>query len=242
MLKSTYGTGCFALLNTGDKPVMSRNRLLTTIAYQLDGKRTYALEGSIFVAGAAVQWLRDGLGIIRHAGGIAGAGACRRSRRTASISFRRSSGSARRTGTPRPAARSSASPAARRGPRSPAPRSKSVCYQTRDLLEAMRGDWDGPAGAGTVLRVDGGMVASDWTMQFLADILGAPVDRPKILETTALGAAYLAGLEAGLYPPPAEFAKTWKYERRFKPKMRDAERDALYAGWQRAVARTLARP
>ena len=116
---------------------------------------------------------------------------------------------------------------------------ESVGFQTRDLLEAMRGDWDGAADASTVLRVDGGMVASDWTMQFLADILGAPVDRPKVLETTALGAAYLAGLEAGLYPPPATFAKTWKYERRFKPKMRAAERDALYAGWQRAVARTL---
>ena len=118
---------------------------------------------------------------------------------------------------------------------------EAVGYQTRDLLEAMRGDWTGAGPARTVLRVDGGMVASDWTMQFLADILGAPVDRPKVLETTALGAAYLAGLQAGLYPPPDKFAKAWKYERRFKPKMRAAERDALYAGWKRAVARTLSR-
>jgi glycerol kinase len=239
MLKSTYGTGCFALLNTGDQPVMSRNRLLTTIAYQLDGKRTYALEGSIFVAGAAVQWLRDGLGIIGHAAesqklaetaapdhgihfvpALVGLGAPHWDAEARGAIF----------GITRGTTRAEVARAAL----------ESVAFQTRDLLEAMRGDW-GAADAGTVLRVDGGMVASDWTMQFLADILGAPVDRPKVLETTALGAAYLAGLKAGLYPPPAQFAKTWKHERRFKPKMRAAERDALYAGWQRAVARTLSR-
>ncbi len=239
MLKSTYGTGCFALLNTGDRPVMSRSRLLTTIAYQFDGKRTYALEGSIFVAGAAVQWLRDGLGIIGHAAesqalaesaapdhgihfvpALVGLGAPHWDADARGAIF----------GITRGTTRAEVARAAL----------ESVAFQTRDLLEAMRGDW-GAAETGTVLRVDGGMVASDWTMQFLADILGAPVDRPKVLETTALGAAYLAGLKAGLYPPPATFAKAWTYERRFRPKMRAAERDALYAGWQRAVARTLSR-
>jgi len=239
MLKSTYGTGCFALLNTGEKPVMSKNRLLTTIAYQLDGKRTYALEGSIFVAGAAVQWLRDGLGIIDHAAesqalaqsaapdhgihfvpALVGLGAPHWDADARGAIF----------GITRGTTRAEVARAAL----------ESVAFQTRDLLEAMRGDW-GAAETGTVLRVDGGMVASDWTMQFLADILGAPVDRPKVLETTALGAAYLAGFKAGLYPPPATFAKTWKYERRFKPKMRASQRDALYAAWKRAVARTLSR-
>jgi glycerol kinase len=228
------------LLNTGDKPVMSRNRLLTTIAYQLDGKRTYALEGSIFVAGAAVQWLRDGLGIIGHAAesqelaraadpehgvhfvpALVGLGAPHWDADARGAIF----------GITRGTTRAEVARAAL----------ESVAYQTRDLLEAMRGDWEAAADASTVLRVDGGMVASDWTMQFLADILGAPVDRPKVLETTALGAAYLAGLKAGLYPPPATFARTWKQERRFKPKMRPAERDDRYAGWKRAVARTLSR-
>ena len=199
MLKSTYGTGCFALLNTGDKPVMSRNRLLTTIAYQLDGKRTYALEGSIFVAGAAVQWLRDGLGIIRRAAesqelaraadpthgvyfvpALVGLGAPHWDAEARGAIF----------GITRGTTRAEIARAAL----------ESVAYQTRDLLEAMQRDWDEPAGARTVLRVDGGMVASDWTMQFLADILGAPVDRPKILETTAVGAAYLAGLRSRPLP------------------------------------------
>ena len=178
MMKSTYGTGCFALLNTGRQPVISRNRLLTTIAYQLSGKRTYALEGSIFVAGAAVQWLRDGLGIISHAGETAEA---RRRRRSRPAGLSRA-GLCRARGALLGCrgARRALRPDPRHGaePSWPAPRSKSVCYQTRDLLEAMRGDWGGSGGR-TVLRVDGGMVASDWTMQFLADILAAPVDRPK---------------------------------------------------------------
>ncbi|HET7716728.1 MAG TPA: glycerol kinase GlpK [Bauldia sp.] len=240
MLKSTYGTGCFALLNTGDRPVTSRNRLLTTIAYQLDGKRTYALEGSIFVAGAAVQWLRDGLQIIKRAPetqalarkvdaghgvyfvpALVGLGAPHWDAEARGAIF----------GITRGTTRAEIARAAL----------ESVAFQTRDLLEAMRGDWEDAATASTVLRVDGGMVSSDWTMQFLADILGAPVDRPKVLETTALGAAYLAGLRAGLYPSTGQFAKTWRSERRFKPKMRPAEREALYAGWKRAVARTLSR-
>ncbi len=236
MMKSTYGTGCFALLNTGVTPVHSQNRLLTTIAYQLDGQRTYALEGAIFVAGAAVQWLRDGLKLIGKAGetgnlakladphqdvylipSFVGLGAPYWNAEARGALF----GLTRATG-PAELARATL---------------ESVCYQTKDLLEAMKRDWGG-AGK-TVLRVDGGMTASDWTMQRLADILDAPVDRPEILETTALGAAYLAGLKAGLCPAPSGFARAWKCDRRFKPKMKPAERDRKYAGWQRAVKKLL---
>jgi len=236
MLKSTYGTGCFALLNTGDAPVASQHRLLTTIAYQLAGRRTYALEGAIFVAGAAVQWLRDGLGLIRDA---AETGALAQRADPAQRCYLVPAfvglgvphwdaeargaihGLTRATG-PADFARAAL---------------ESVGYQTRDLLVAMQADMGAEDGA--VLRVDGGMVASDWTMQFLADILGAPVDRPVVRETTALGAAYLAGLQAGLCPVPEEFARTWQLDRRFTPAMDRAEADAAYAGWQRAVRRTL---
>ena len=236
MLKSTYGTGCFALLNTGDVAVASQNRLLTTIAYQLDGTRTYALEGSIFIAGAVVQWLRDGLGIIESAAqsgtlaqdadpaqhviivpAFTGLGApywnpdCR----GAIYGLTRSTG---------PAELSRAA-------------LDSVAFQTRDLLEAMQADWS--ASAQTVLRVDGGMATSDWTMQRLADILGAPVDRPAMVETTALGAAWLAGMRAGVYPDQAGFAERWHLERRFTPENTRAERDAAYAQWSKAVAATL---
>jgi len=240
MMKSTYGTGCFALLNTGDTAVRSSNRLLTTIAYRLDGRPAYALEGSIFVAGAAVQWLRDGLGIIGDAtesGALAdaadanqdvylvpafvGLGAPYWDAECRGAIY----GLTRATG-PRELARAAL---------------ESVCYQTRDLLEAMRGDWDGAAE--TVLRVDGGMVASDWTMQRLADLLGARVDRPRVMETTALGAAWLAGMQAGFYPGAAKFAESWALERRFSPAMGEAERENKYRGWKEAVGRTLsARP
>ena len=234
MLKSTYGTGCFALLNTGDDPVASKNRLLTTIAYQLNGKRTYALEGSIFIAGAVVQWLRDGLGLIGEAAetqGLAeaadpaqdvvlvpaftglGAPYWNAECRGAVFGLTRNSG---------PAEFSKAA-------------LQSVGFQTRDLQEAMNADWS-DAQTGAVLRVDGGMVASNWTMQFLADILGAPVDRPQVAETTALGAAWLAGMDAGVYPDAEEFAKSWSLERRFEPMMSDEDRDAAYARWKRAVA------
>ncbi|MBL3594318.1 glycerol kinase GlpK [Rhodovulum sulfidophilum] len=233
MLKSTYGTGCFALLNTGDAPVASKNRLLTTIAYQMDGKRTYALEGSIFIAGAVVQWLRDGLQIIRAAAetqGLAeradpgqvlvlvpaftglGAPYWNAECRGGVFGLTRNSG-------PAEFARAAL---------------ESVGYQTRDLLEAMRADWS--AEGDTALRVDGGMSASDWAMQFLADILGAPVDRPKVLETTAMGAAWLAGQRAGLYPTMEEFGKTWALERSFAPAMESDARDARYERWKRAVA------
>jgi glycerol kinase len=176
--------------------VRSKNRLLSTIAYRLDGKTTYALEGSIFVAGAAVQWLRDGIKAIGKAE-ESGVLARRPTART-SIWCRPSWGSALRTGTRTRAARSSASPATGPGEFARAAL-ESVAFQTRDLLDAMRKDWR-EGEASTVLRVDGGMVASDWTMQRLADILDAPVDRPTILETTALGAAWLAGSRAGVWP------------------------------------------
>ncbi len=237
MMKSTYGTGCFALLNTGGTAVVSQNRLLTTVAYQLDGKRTYALEGAIFVAGAAVQWLRDGLKLVKSAsetGALAksadpqqqvylvpafvGLGAPYWNPNARGALF----------GLTRGTTKKELAQAAL----------ESVCYQTRDLLDAMRKDW-GSKGK-TILRVDGGMTASDWTMQRLADILDAPVDRPRGLETTALGAAYLAGLQAGLLPSPREFAKTWKRDVRFAPKMKAAEREAKYAGWKDSVRKLLA--
>ena len=264
MLKSTYGTGCFALLNTGEEPVISQNRLLTTIAYQMDGKPTYALEGSIFIAGAVVQWLRDGLKIIRDAKetqplaeaaddaqqvvlvpAFTGLGApywnadCR----GAIFGLTRNSG-------PEEFARAAL---------------ESVGYQTRDLLDAMRADWSGGDEAAprdgaeatlrdsqvatlrdtpvatlrdtpvATLRVDGGMSASDYAMQFLSDIIGAGVDRPKVLETTAMGAAWLAGQRAGLYPDMAGFSKTWDLDRTFEPAMNEAKREAKYAAWKRAV-------
>ena len=237
MMKSTYGTGCFALMNTGQQMVTSQNRLLTTIAYQLDGQTTYALEGSIFIAGAGVQWLRDGLGIIENAAdtqklaeqadsghslylvpAFTGLGApywdaeCR----GAIFGLTRNSG-------PAEFARAAF---------------QAVGYQTRDLMEAMQADW-GDKNNAPVLRVDGGMSASDWTMQFLSDILGVEVDRPKVLETTAIGAAWLAGMKAGLYPNQAEFAEQWHRERRFTPQMAADKRDALYDGWKDAVSRVL---
>lgn len=236
MMKSTYGTGCFALLNTGDTAVASSNRLLTTIAYQLDGKTTYALEGSIFIAGAAVQWLRDGLGIIdsaKQSGQLAaeaddsqqvymipaftglGAPWWDADARGALIGLTRGTG---------PAEISRAA-------------LESVCYQTLDLLKAMQADWS--QSEDTVLRVDGGMVASDWTMQRLADILQAQVDRPVIAETTALGAAWLAGSGAGLWPDQAGFAQSWKLEKNFAPQMAVEERDSKVAGWDKAVRRVL---
>ena len=238
MLKSTYGTGCFALLNTGTHRVVSRNRLLSTIAYQLDGKRTYALEGAIFIAGAAVQWLRDGLKIIAktsEADGLAaradpaeqvylvpafvglGAPYWDAQARAAVFGLTRNSGVAE-------LARATL---------------EAVGYQTRDLLEAMHADWPTAANGTTVLRVDGGMTASDVTMQFLADILASPIDRPVVMETTGLGAAYLAGRTAGICPELDGFAAQWRLDRRFEPRMNKTLREQKYAGWKDAVRRTL---
>jgi glycerol kinase len=237
MLKATYGTGCFALLNTGSDMVRSKNRLLTTIAYRLNGKTTYALEGSIFIAGAGVQWLRDGLGLIKSAqesGKLAakadpeqqvylvpafvGLGAPHWDADARGAMF----GMTRNTG-PNELARAAL---------------EAVCYQTRDLLDAMHKDWK-QSGGKTVLRVDGGMVASDWTMQFLSNILDAPVDRPVTLETTALGAAWLAGSHVGIWPKRTEFAKSWARDRQFMPQMDDSTAKKKLAGWRDAVRRTL---
>ncbi len=236
MIKSTYGTGCFALLNTGDELIQSKNRLLSTIAYQLDGKVTYALEGSIFIAGAVVQWLRDGLNIIDDAAetddlakkadqhhklymvpAFTGLGApywdadCR----GAIYGLTRNSG-------PAELCRAAL---------------ESVGYQSRDLLEAMKKDI--PHAWHSKLRVDGGMTSSDWTMQFLADMLDTSIDRPMITETTALGAAWLAGMAAGFYPNIEEFSKNWKLDKCFEPQMDAPTRDLFYNGWKDAVKRTL---
>ncbi|MDO5706965.1 MAG: FGGY-family carbohydrate kinase, partial [Paracoccus sp. (in: a-proteobacteria)] len=237
MMKSTYGTGCFALLNTGDQAVTSDNRLLTTVAYRLNGRTTYALEGSIFVAGAVVQWLRDGLGVIRQAGdtgalwdqadpgqdiimvpAFTGLGAphWRPNARGAIFGLTRATG-------PAELARAAL---------------ESVGFQTRDLWQAMAADWDGAGKA--VLRVDGGMTASEPAMQFLADILGAPVDRPVNTETTAQGAAWLAGWRAGICPGPDEYAAMWRLDRRFTPQMDATRREARYDRWKRAVQAVVA--
>jgi glycerol kinase len=238
MIKSTYGTGCFAVLNTGEQAVQSRNRLLTTIAYQLNGTPTYALEGSIFIAGAAVQWLRDGLGVLKKASDATALAAKADPHQAvymvpAFVGLGAPYWDAQARGLIYGITRGTSTAEFSRAAL------ESVCYQTRDLLEAMQGDWHGAAPAQTVLRVDGGMVVSEWTMQFLADILNAPVDRPKVMETTALGAAYLAGLQAGIYPPPEDFAKSWRLDRRFVPGMKEEERARKYSGWKDAVARTV---
>lgn len=232
MAKSTYGTGCFLMLNTGEQALRSENRLLTTMAYRLNGKPCYAMEGSIFVAGAAMQWLRDGLRLISHASessdyaaevgvdnpvylvpAFTGLGAPHWDphARGAIMGLTRDTGIAEIVTAGL----------------------QSVCYQTKDLVRAIQND-----GASLqALRVDGGMVVNDWVMQFLADILNAPVDRPGVTETTALGAAYLAGLHTGVYQSLEEIAQLWERERRFEPVMRPPLREKLYAGWLDAVDR-----
>jgi glycerol kinase len=235
MIKSTYGTGCFLVLNTGDAAVASRHRLLTTLAYRLDGRPTYAIEGAIFVAGAAIQWLRDGLKLMRSA--------------AESEALARAADPAQRiymvpafTGLGAPwwdaAARASLVGLTREAGAAELARAalEASAFQTRDLLEAMAAD--GAARAAS-LRVDGGMVVNDWAMQALADIAGVPVERPRTIETTALGAAYLAGLATGLYPSQKALAAQWRRERLFEPQMRADEREERYAGWRRAVQRTL---
>jgi glycerol kinase len=237
MMKATYGTGCFALLNTGTTAVPSTSRLLTTIAYQLKGQRTYALEGSIFIAGAAVQWLRDGLKLFAAASqsGVLAAAADPTQDVVLVPAFVG-------LGAPHwvPEARGALFGLTRNTGAAELAQAalESVAFQTRDLLDAMTTDW--PHQAETVLRVDGGMVASDWTLQRLADLTRAPVDRPTILETTALGAAWLAGMQAGAWPDQEGFAKLWRLDRRFQPTMPAETRARKYSAWQRAVAATLA--
>ena len=237
MVKSTYGTGCFALVNIGDKPVQSNNRLLTTVAYRLNGKTTYALEGSIFVAGAAVKWLRDGLKIVDGAAETA----------TLAAQVPENHGvylvpAFVGLGAPYwdPDARAAILGLTLDAGRAHIARAtlESVGYQTRDLTTAMKADG---APAPAAIRVDGGMVANDWLCQFLADMLDVAVERPRVIETTALGAAYLAGLATGVYAGLDAVAYGWQCERRFEPRMNASTRAQLYAGWQKAVQRVLTR-
>ena len=230
MIKSTYGTGCFMVLNTGTQALTSNNKLLTTVAYRLNGETTYALEGSIFVAGAAVQWLRDGLGIIESAhqteemaaslesnNGVymvpafTGLGAPHWDPEARGAIF----GITRDTG-PAELVRATL---------------ESVCYQTFDLLEAKRRDGLTP----TRLRVDGGMVQNNWLCQFLADVLGIVVERPRQTETTALGVAYLAGLQIGMFSSIDDIAAHWQAEQEFDPTMENNARNLLLADWHEAV-------
>ncbi|MEM7693854.1 MAG: glycerol kinase GlpK [Pseudomonadota bacterium] len=236
MVKSTYGTGCFALLNTGTTAVPSQNRLLTTIAYEVDGVMTYALEGAIFMAGAAVQWLRDGLKIIESAP-QSGALAVEADPNQAVVLVPAFVG----LGAPYWDAEARGAMFGLTRGTGPAEIAKAtleaVAFQTLDLVEAMHKD---RGGAGdTVLRVDGGMVASDYAMQCLSDILDAPVDRPTVAETTALGSAWLAGYKSGVWPDMDGFAKTWARDRRFSPGMAGDVRAAKIAAWRDAVSRTL---
>ncbi|MGB1539439.1 MAG: glycerol kinase GlpK [Rickettsiales bacterium] len=238
MWKATYGTGCFVVMNTGEAKLTSHNKLLATMGYRVNGKSTYALEGSIFIAGAAIQWLRDKLGLIAHA------------KETESIAR-----SLEGTGGVYvvPAFAGLGAPywdADARGAvlgmtldtrKEHIIRAtlESVAYQTCDLMEAFKGDI---AASGmdimpSTLRVDGGMVANDWFCQFLADQLGVPVERPQVIETTALGAAYLAGIGAGLYDGLHAVSEAWQCEKRFEPSIDVAKRESRYAGWQEAVAR-----
>ncbi len=233
MIKSTYGTGCFALINTGDRPLPSRNRLLTTMGYRLQGRPIYALEGSIFIAGAAIQWLRDGLKLFRNA---AETDALAKAANPASevVMVPAFTG----LGAPHwdPDARGAIYGLTRDTGIAEVVRAalEAVAFQTRDLLEAMRGDGAAP----TTLRVDGGMTANDWTMQALADLLNMPVERPRNLESTAVGAAMLAGLQQGVFPDLDSLAARWTSDRRFDPAMSTAEAQSRYARWRDAVART----
>ncbi len=232
MCKSTYGTGCFVILNTGPRALKSENRLLTTVGYRLGGETTYAIEGSIFVAGATIQWLRDGLKLIEHA------------RDTESLANQAGSSNSvymvpafTGLGAPYwdPKARGAIFGLTRDTGIAEIVTAglQSVCYQTRDLMRAFEADGANP----NTLRVDGGMVVNNWVVQFLADILGIRVDRPVVTETTALGAAYLAGLQAGIYQGLDKIAEYWNCDRTFEPQMDDGIRETLYSGWMDAVER-----
>ena len=235
MMKSTYGTGCFAIMNTGGEALRSRHRLLTTVAYRLGGVPTFALEGSIFAAGAVVQWLRDGLGVIESAAetealaaGVSDSGGTFLVPAFTGL------------GAPHwdPDARAAIYGITRdTGPAHLARAAlESVCLQTRDLMSAMEAD----SGAEIQrLRVDGGMVGNTWLMQALADIVDVAVERPQVIETTALGAAYLAGLHAGVFDSVDDIGAAWTRDAEFTPGMSTVVRERLVKGWESAVARTL---
>jgi glycerol kinase len=233
MVKNTYGTGCFMLMNTGTKPIASRNNLLTTVAWKIGNRTEYALEGSIFIAGAVVQWLRDGLGIIQSSGEVealasqvpdnggvyvvpafAGLGAPHWDQYARGLII----------GLTRGSTRSHIARAALEG----------IAYQVADVLQAMQSDSKIRL---KELRVDGGACANNLLMQFQADLLGVPVVRPRVAETTALGAAYLAGLAVGFWKNQSEIASQWQTDRRFVPAMKPAMRKTLVAGWTKALQR-----
>jgi len=239
-VKSTYGTGCFALANTGSKVPRSRHSLLATSFYRRGRKTVYALEGSIFVAGAVVQWLRDALGVIKSADEIEAL--ARTAKQADGLYFVPAFTG---LGAPYwdPDARGAIVGLTRDMGAAEIARAAldAVCFQTRDLLEAMAKDMK-QSGLGTpkVMRVDGGMVRNDWFCQRLSDLTGLPVDRPQVTETTALGAAYLAGLAVGLFKDTRDIARRWALDRRFMPGMKNHVRNALYDGWKGAVRRTRA--
>jgi glycerol kinase len=234
MAKSTYGTGCFMIMNTGDQALQSKNRLLTTIGYRINGKTSYALEGSIFMAGATIQWIRDGLQLISNA------------KETQSLAEQTGADNSvymvpafTGLGAPYwdPEARGAIFGLSRdTGIKEIVTAGlQSVCYQTRDLLQAMSQDGACPAS----IRVDGGMVVNDWLMQFLADTLGVAIERPQVTETTALGVAYLAGLQAGIFENLEQVTRLWHNEAKFEPEMAETSRARLYAGWLEAVGKVL---
>jgi glycerol kinase len=243
MIKSTYGTGCFAILNIGSKMLLSNNRLLTTIGYRLNGETTYALEGSIFIAGAVVQWLRDGLKIIKETSDAQEM--ARNANPNEKIYFVPAF-----TGLAAPYWDMECRGAIYGLTRNTGPEDlskaalQSVAYQTKDLIEAMYSDLNNiednnELSKNFLLRIDGGMSASDYTVQFLSDILGVAVDRPEILESTALGVAWLAGMHSGFYKSREEFSNSWKLEKKFIPSIEQDKRNELYFGWKDAVQRTL---
>lgn len=234
MAKNTYGTGCFMLMNTGAKGVPSQNGLLTTIGWRINNETTYCLEGSIFITGAAVQWLRDGLQAIRASGDVEALAATVEDNGgvylvPAFVGL----------GAPYwdPYARGTIVGLTRGSTMGHIARAtlESMCYQTRDVLEAMVADSKFDLKA---LRVDGGAVVNNLLMQFQADILGVPVQRPMVAETTALGAAYLAGLAVGFWSSQKELAEHWAIDRTFEPKMSKDQREKLYSDWKRAVERS----
>jgi glycerol kinase len=236
MVKSTYGTGCFMLINTGEEPVTSHHRLLTTTAYRLDGKTTYALEGSIFVAGAAVKWLRDGLGVIAKASDTDSLATCVPDSHGVYMvpAF---VGLGAPHGEPDVRGAIFGLTLGATGAHLARAALEAVAYQTLDLLDAMQGDGARPS----AMRIDGGMAANGWLCQFLADMLALPIARPQNLETTALGAAFLAGLRTGVWDSLDELAATWHHRDCFMPQIDRQRRDQLIAGWRAAVSRTLAR-
>ncbi len=237
MIKSTYGTGCFVLLNTGTKAYRSKNRLLTTVAYRIDGQTSYAIEGSIFVAGAAIQWIRDGIKLIESTSEVEGLAQGLDSNRGVYMVPAFTG-----LGAPYwdPRARGAIFGLTRDTGIAEIVRAtlESVGYQTSDLMQAMQGDSDAELQA---LRVDGGMVVNNWFLQFLADLLNLPVERPRVTETTALGAAYLAGVQLGIYKSLADISGHWQRDALFTPQIDQGKRDNLLQGWEKAVFKVLER-